>query len=87
MGSSCPLSWFLRRLHDPLPLCTYGSQFAPTASPPEHCPICEDERQYVGHSGQQWTTLVALSHTHHNRVKQQEARLYSIGTEPTFAIG
>ena len=27
---------------------TCGSQFAETAESPPHCPICEDERQYVG---------------------------------------
>ena len=34
---------------------TCGSQFAATVDPPERCPVCEDERQYVGHDGQQWT--------------------------------
>ena len=39
-------------------LCvTCGTQFAETPKPPEHCPICEDERQYVGPDGQEWTTL------------------------------
>ena len=39
-------------------LCvTCGTQFPETAQPPEHCPICEDERQYVDPDGQQWTTL------------------------------
>ena len=66
---------------------TCGTQFAPTAGPPEHCPVCEDERQYVGHAGQQWTTLADLRHTHHNRVEQQEASLHGVGTEPAFAIG
>ncbi len=31
---------------------TCGVQTRPTAVPPVHCPICEDERQYVGHGGQ-----------------------------------
>ena len=66
---------------------TCGSQFAATADPPERCPICEDERQYVGFEGQQWITLEELRHDHHNRGEQQEAGLYGIGTEPSFAIG
>ena len=66
---------------------TCGTQFAPTPSPPEHCPICEDERQYVGHNGQQWTTLSDLQRNHHNKIEQQEENLYGIGTEPKFAIG
>ena len=27
------------------------------ATPREDCPICLDERQYVGWGGQQWTTM------------------------------
>lgn len=66
---------------------TCGMQFAETSAPPEHCPICEDERQYVGHNGQQWTTLERLQQDHHCRIEKQEARLFGIGTEPNFAIG
>jgi rubrerythrin len=33
-----------------------GVQFAATETPPEHCPICEDERQYVRWEGQAWIT-------------------------------
>ena len=36
---------------------TCGTQFAATESEPDACPICRDERQYVGHAGQRWTTL------------------------------
>ncbi|PZD72185.1 hypothetical protein C1752_03771 [Acaryochloris thomasi RCC1774] len=66
---------------------TCGTQFADTSSAPERCPICEDDRQYVGHDGQQWTTLPELRKEHHNRIEQQEENLYGIGTEPSFAIG
>ncbi|MBI2976385.1 MAG: MBL fold metallo-hydrolase, partial [Chloroflexi bacterium] len=27
---------------------TCGAQFAETPAPPDRCPICDDERQYVG---------------------------------------
>lgn len=66
---------------------TCGTQFAETAVPPEHCPICEDERQFVGWHGQQWTTLAALQADHHNLVKEEEPHLTGIGTDPSFAIG
>ncbi len=66
---------------------TCGVQFALTSTPPESCPICEDERQYIGHDGQQWTTLAELQQTHHNRIERQAEGLYGIGTEPSFAIG
>ncbi len=66
---------------------TCGVQFAQTSTPPESCPICEDERQYVGHDGQQWTTLAELKQKHQNRIERQTNGLYGIGTEPSFAIG
>lgn len=66
---------------------TCGTQFAQTSEPPTCCPICEDERQYVGPDGQQWTTLSELQQEHRNRVQKQEENLYGIGTEPKFAIG
>ena len=66
---------------------TCGTQFTATQAPPKHCPICEDERQYIGHDGQQWTTLDELKQSHHNRIEKVEEGLYGIGTEPTFAIG
>ena len=66
---------------------TCGTQFAETEGPPEHCPICEDERQYIGWQGQQWTTLHELQEDHHNVVKRLEDGLHGIGTHPSFAIG
>jgi hypothetical protein len=66
---------------------TCGSQFAPTVEPPPHCPVCEDERQYVSPQGQQWTTLPQLAAEHHNVFRPQEPGLTGIGTEPSFAIG
>src|SRR5437762_6907061 len=64
-----------------------GTQFAETAEPPRRCPICEDERQFVRHSGQKWTTLEQLRRAHHNRIEDEAAQLLGIGTEPEFAIG
>jgi hypothetical protein len=65
---------------------TCGTQFAETDGPPLHCPICEDERQYIGWNGQQWTTLESLSNSHHNVIKTIEPGLTGIGTHPDFAI-
>jgi glyoxylase-like metal-dependent hydrolase (beta-lactamase superfamily II) len=68
-------------------VCTAcGTQFAAAAEPPAHCPICEDERQYVPDSGQGWTTLEDLRGGHSNRIAA-EGELTAIGTEPRFAIG
>ena len=66
---------------------TCGVQFAATDTPPERCPICEDERQYIGPNGQQWTTLAALRDSHHNVIKPVAPDLTGIGTHPSFAIG
>jgi hypothetical protein len=66
---------------------TCGSQFAPAVQPPPECPICKDSRQYVGFDGQQWTTLEELRLRHHNVIEPEEPSLYSIHTEPSFAIG
>ena len=65
---------------------TCGTQFAETAGEPGHCPVCDDERQYVGHGGQQWTTLDRLRRTHRNRIEPEADGLLGIGTEPAFAI-
>jgi glyoxylase-like metal-dependent hydrolase (beta-lactamase superfamily II) len=66
---------------------TCATQFAATESPPDHCPICEDPRQYVGHNGQQWTTLDALRDQYHAVFKDEESHLLGIGMEPRMAIG
>ena len=64
-----------------------GIQFAESAQPLSRCPICEDERQFVRHTGQEWTTLERLRADHHNRLQDEAPRLLGIGTEPEFAIG
>jgi glyoxylase-like metal-dependent hydrolase (beta-lactamase superfamily II) len=66
---------------------TCGTQFAPAERPPDGCPICLEERQYVGHAGQRWTTMDALAADHANRIEELEPGLTGIGTEPSFAIG
>lgn len=66
---------------------TCGTQHAESLIPPDHCSICEDERQYVGWSGQLWTTLAQLRGTHDNVFRPKWPDLSGIGTEPAFAIG
>jgi glyoxylase-like metal-dependent hydrolase (beta-lactamase superfamily II) len=63
-----------------------GTQFEESARPPSSCPICEDERQFVRHTGQEWTTLDRLARDHHNRIEDEAPALLGIGTEPEFAI-
>lgn len=66
---------------------TCGTQYPDTDQPPNQCLICDDERQYVGHDGQQWTTLEQLHATHSNTFREVEPNLIGIGSEPRFAIG
>jgi glyoxylase-like metal-dependent hydrolase (beta-lactamase superfamily II) len=66
---------------------TCGTQFAESGVPPAHCPICEDERQYVGLDGQKWTTLDELRNSHSLKLAQEEPDLSSWSIEPHFAIG
>ncbi|HEX7733611.1 MAG TPA: MBL fold metallo-hydrolase [Ktedonobacteraceae bacterium] len=67
---------------------TCGTQFAESEQPPRNCPICDDQRQYVGYEGQTWITLAQLqADGFRNTFREQEAGLTGIGTTPTFAIG
>lgn len=67
---------------------TCGSQFAESEEQPRECPICLDQRQYVGYEGQKWTTQSKLHEDgFRNTVKEHEAGLTGIGSTPTFAIG
>lgn len=70
------------------PMCTTcGTQYPAADRAPVHCPVCEDDRQYVGPNGQQWTTLETLQQGYKNTVRALEPGLWSITTEPKFAIG
>ncbi|MEZ4657882.1 MAG: hypothetical protein R2911_09945 [Caldilineaceae bacterium] len=66
---------------------TCGVQYAATETAPAHCPICEDDRQYVNPNGQSWTTLADMRATHRNVLREVEPGLTGIVTEPKFAIG
>src|SRR5688572_5157997 len=64
---------------------TCGTQFAESAAPPPRCPICEDERQYVGWDGQRWTTHDELARSFGLRI-EEDAGLLGIGVAGDFAI-
>lgn len=64
---------------------TCGTQYADSAQAPAACSICEDDRQYVGWSGQQWTTPQALAADHAIRIGDDDGvRGYDI--TPSFGI-
>jgi hypothetical protein len=65
---------------------TCGAQYPSSAEPPAECPICLDERQYVGWGGQRWTTLEELRAEQRADVREEEPGLTGIGSSPGFAI-
>ena len=67
---------------------TCGVQYAPTLAPPAGCPICQDERQYIGWQGQQWTSLAQLeAEGRRNVLETLEPGLLYLATTPPTAIG
>jgi hypothetical protein len=69
-----------------LPICaTCGVQYP---APREDCPVCLDERQYVGWDGQRWTSLAELAAAgHRGSIREEEPGVLGIGAEPPTAIG
>src|SRR3712207_3673336 len=69
-------------------ICTAcGTQYPPSETPPEACPICNDERQFVPASGQSWTTLDGLRGLHSNKFRRLAPGMITIETTPAFGIG
>src|SRR4051794_7204723 len=66
---------------------TCGVQYNFSETVPAHCPICEDERQYVNPAGQSWTVLEQLNAKHKNVFEKVAPNVYGIYTTPAFAIG
>ena len=69
-----------------LPICaTCGVQYGAVR---EDCPICLDERQYVGWDGQRWTNLGELTASgRRGRIEAEGPGVLGIGAEPPTAIG
>ena len=62
-------------------------QYAESDQPPSACAICQEPRQYVKATGQQWTTLDRLRLTNRNSIRFEEPGLIAVGIDPPFAIG
>lgn len=71
-------------------LCTTcGTQYTSAVSPLKECVICKEERQYINPKGQEWTTLEVMKQSgeYRNKIVNEQPGLYSLKTEPEFAIG
>jgi glyoxylase-like metal-dependent hydrolase (beta-lactamase superfamily II) len=64
---------------------TCGTQFGPHQNPPPRCPVCEDERQYVGWSGQRWTSMAELARGHRIELGSEDG-VTTLRLQPSFAI-
>ena len=62
-----------------------GTQYDASPTPPDSCPVCVDDRQYVGIDGQHWTTHDQLTATLHNRI-EADGDLLGVGIQEPFAI-
>ena len=68
------------------PICnTCGTQFSSGRAQPDACPVCDDERQYVGWSGQTWTTHASLGEGRTLKLDDDDGVL-GITLSPSFAI-
>ncbi len=62
-------------------------EYPESVEAPPSCCICDDPRQWVPPDGQAWTTREWLSGAHRNAWRQEEPALFSLVTQPAFAIG
>ena len=66
-----------------------GTEYAPSSEPPESCPTCLDERQYVASAGPLWTTPGAVQGHFRNQFQELEPGLAKVehrGGLATIAI-
>ena len=63
-----------------------GTSYPDAPEPPEGCPICLDERQFVPATGQAWIDRSSLAEGHRNAWQRHEPNLFSVQTVPAFAI-
>lgn len=66
---------------------TCGTQFRAVEIKDNHCPICDDDRQYVPESGQTWTTHEELLNARSVQIKSISNSFYELTILPSFAIG
>ncbi|GAA3749288.1 glyoxylase-like metal-dependent hydrolase (beta-lactamase superfamily II) [Spinactinospora alkalitolerans] len=73
----------------PVWICpTCGGHSPEAESPPDTCPICADERQWVPPAGQRWTTMAELAASgYRTDIREVEPDLIGIGVRPDLGVG
>jgi glyoxylase-like metal-dependent hydrolase (beta-lactamase superfamily II) len=66
---------------------TCGTQYREEVQFTGVCPICNDDRQYIGDNGQRWTDTDELKKGHKVKISQVNERLYTLKMETAFALG
>ena len=66
---------------------TCGTQYREEVKLTGICPICNDDRQYIGDNGQRWTDMDELKKGGSVRISRVSERLYSLKMEQAFALG
>ncbi|WP_299820235.1 MBL fold metallo-hydrolase [uncultured Pontibacter sp.] len=66
---------------------TCGTRYATAKTATDTCPICTDERQYVGDGGQTWLSYNSLAKEHSIKITKLQENLYELKITPDFAIG
>lgn len=68
------------------PAC--GANFPPAPAPPDRCPLCEDERQFVPPGGQRWTSRERLADEGAStEVRPIEPGMWGVGASPHVGVG
>ncbi|WP_266206175.1 MBL fold metallo-hydrolase [Pontibacter kalidii] len=65
---------------------TCGARYASAKTNTDTCPVCQDERQYVGNNGQVWLSYNEVAKGRSIRITQLQPDLYDLKTTPSFAI-
>jgi hypothetical protein len=67
---------------------TCGANYPPASEPPEGCPLCQDERQWVPPGGQVWKSMGELADEgFRTEIGEVEPDLLGIGVQPHIGVG
>lgn len=67
-------------------VCSTCGTYFPAATAPGLCTICNEDRQYIPETGQNWTSPEDLHQNHSISINQLKANLCELEITPQFAI-